>query len=234
MFEITEFKREGLSIKAIGELLGYDRKTIRKYLLAPEAVPGYGPREPNPSKLDPFKEYLADRMKAGVWNAQVLLREIKQRGFQGGDTILKDWLQPQRASAKTVAVRRFETPPGKQAQVDWKHLGYWKLKPGNGRSGASPSPWDIAGGCGRRRRSIRNGARCYACTKAAFHPWGGVPEELIYDRMKTVCLGTDERGEVLWHPVFFDFARYWGFKPRLCRPYRAQTKGKIAYGPSPS
>ena len=57
-----------------------------------------------------------------------------------------------------------------------------------------------------------------------------MPEEILYDRMKTVWLGTDERGEIVWHPVFLDFARYWGFKPRLCRPYRAQTKGKIESG----
>src|SRR5260370_27212697 len=48
--------------------------------------------------------------------------------------------------------------------------------------------------------------------------------------MKTVWLGTDERGEIVWHPVFLDFARYWGFTPRLGRPYRAQTKGKVEAG----
>jgi hypothetical protein len=45
-----------------------------------------------------------------------------------------------------------------------------------------------------------------------------------------VWTGTDERGEILWNSVFLDFARYWGFRPRLCRPYRAQTKGKIESG----
>ena len=48
--------------------------------------------------------------------------------------------------------------------------------------------------------------------------------------MKTVWLGTEERGEIVWHPVFQDFACYWGFTPRLCRPYRAQTKGKVEAG----
>jgi len=52
-------------------------------------------------------------------------------------------------------------------------------------------------------------------------------EEILYDCMKTVWLETDERGEVLWNPVFLDVARYWGFTPRLCRPYRARTKGKV-------
>lgn len=48
--------------------------------------------------------------------------------------------------------------------------------------------------------------------------------------MKTIWTGTDERGEIIWNAVFLDFARYWGFRPRLCRPYRAQTKGKIESG----
>jgi len=64
----------------------------------------------------------------------------------------------------------------------------------------------------------------------AFRQLGGVPEEILYDRMKTVWLEIDERGEVVWHPVFLDFARYWGFRPRLCRPYRAQTKDKVESG----
>src|SRR5262245_46739609 len=64
----------------------------------------------------------------------------------------------------------------------------------------------------------------------AFRQLGGVPKEILYDRMKTVWQGTDERGEIVWQPVFHDFARYWGFTPRLCRPYRAQTKGKVESG----
>ena len=122
--EFMEMKRENLSTQAISQLTGYDRKTVRKYLLTPESAPGYGPRVAMQSKMDVHKPYLEDRLKAGVWNAQVLVREIRQRGYQGGCTILKDWMQPQRAAGMATAVRRFETPPGKQAQVDWGHLGY--------------------------------------------------------------------------------------------------------------
>jgi len=73
-------------------------------------------------------------MQAGVWNARVLLRELRERGYTGGYTLLTDWLRSQRQSTQTNAVRRFETPAGKQAQVDWGHLGTlevdgqeWKL-----------------------------------------------------------------------------------------------------------
>ena len=75
------------------------------------------------SKLEPFKQYLKERLKAGVWNAQVLFRELRERNYSGGYSTLTEWLRPQRKDALTVAVRRFETPPGKQAQVDWGHLG---------------------------------------------------------------------------------------------------------------
>jgi transposase len=64
-----------------------------------------------------------ERLDAGVWNARVLMRELRERGYRGSYTILTDWLRPKRAAARVVAVRRFETPPGKQAQVDWGHLG---------------------------------------------------------------------------------------------------------------
>ena len=125
--DIEELKRQGLSVLAISELTGYDRKTVRKYLLRPDGVPAYLERPAPPSKLDEFKPYLEERLKAGVWNAVVLLGELKERSYSGGYTILTDWLRPQRQAAGAVAARRFETPPGRQAQVDWGHLGSLEL-----------------------------------------------------------------------------------------------------------
>jgi transposase len=109
--ELKELQRQGMSIQAISKLTGWDRKTIRKYVQAAGVVPEYGPRPAQPSKLDAFKPYLEERLRAGVWNAQVLLRELRERNYSGGYTILKDWLQPQREATRTVAVRRFETRP---------------------------------------------------------------------------------------------------------------------------
>lgn len=230
MHEIEELKQTGLSVSAISELTGYDRKTIRKYLLHAPAVPQYEARPPQASKLDPFKPYLRERLAAGVWNAQVLLRELRERSYSGGYTILKDWLHPQRQAGYGAAVRRFETAPGKQAQVDWGHLGYVET------DGVPRKIWGFAITLSYSRRMWAQAAldqrlgTLLRMHEAAFEQWGAVPEEILYDRMKTVWLDTDARGEIVWHPVFLDFARYWGFKPRLCRPYRAQTKGKIESG----
>jgi transposase len=227
--DIEELKRQGMSIHAISRLTGMDRKTITKYLKV-SGIPKYGPRPTEASKLDQFKPLLEERMKAGVWNARVLLRELRERGYQGGYTILTDWLRPQRRAAQAVAVRRFETAAGKQAQVDWGHLGTLEIE------GRQQALWGFTFTLGYSRAVVAVAAvnqklgTLLRMHEEAFREMGGVPEEILYDRMKTVWQGTDERGEIVWNPVFLDFARYWGFKPRLCRPYRAQTKGKVESG----
>ena len=193
-------------------------------------MPVYGPRPAVASKLDAFKPYLEERLRAGVWNGRVLLRELRERGYGGGYTMVTDWLRPQRQAGRAVAVRRFETPPGKQAQVDWGHLGALEM------GGEEQKLWGFTFTLGYSRMMMSEAAvdqklgTLLRMHEEAFRQLSGVPAEILYDRMKTVWLETDERGEIVWHPVFLDFARYWGFTPRLCRPYRAQTKGKVESG----
>ena len=230
MQEIEELRRQGLSIQVIGRLLGFDRKTVRKYLRKPEGPPAYGPRPARPSKLDAYKSYIEERLQAGVWNAQVLLRELRARGYDGGYTILKEWLHPQREAAQTVAVRRFETPPGKQAQVDWQHLGTIELDGQERRLNGFTLTLGYSRMLMAEAALDQKLGTLLKLHEEAFRQLGGVPEEILYDRMKTVWVEVDERGEVVWNSVFLDFARYWGFTPRLCRPYRAQTKGKVESG----
>lgn len=229
MDEIRSMHQQGLSITDIAALTGFDRKTVRKWLTQP-GPPRYGPRVLQPSKLDPYKSYLDARLSVGVWNAVVLLRELRDRGYTGGYSILKDYLRPKRHAAREVAVRRFETPPGQQAQVDWGHLGI--LEDGAHRQAV----WGFVFTLGHSRAMAADAATDQRLEtflrlhETAFEALDGVPHEILYDHMKTVVLGRDERGEVRWHPIFLDFARYWGFRPRLCRPYRAQSKGKVEAG----
>jgi transposase len=86
--ELKELQRQGISIQVISKLTGWDRKTIRKYMQAAGLAPEYGQRSVPPSKLDAFKPYLEQRLRAGVWNARVLLRELRARNYTGGYTIL--------------------------------------------------------------------------------------------------------------------------------------------------
>jgi len=63
----------------------------------------------------------------------------------------------------------------------------------------------------------------------AFLYFGGVPQELLFDQMKAVITRDLrlEGGALIHNAEFLRFARHWGFTPRACRPYRAQTKGKV-------
>lgn len=226
---IRELHRHGLSVMDIQRETGYDRKTIRKYLQETEA-PEYGPRTPPPSILDPYKPYLEERLKAGVWNATVLLRELKGRGFPGQYTVVREFVQVRRKAAKETAVRRFETPAGYQAQVDWGDLGV--LEAGGERKRLSGFVLTL----GHSRAmfcAIATDQRLETLLylhEQAFEALGGVTKEILYDNMRTVTSGRNSRDEVEWHPVFKDFARHWGFEPRVCRPYRPQTKGKVESG----
>jgi transposase len=227
---IEELRRQGLSLCAIAAQTGFDRKTIRKYLANPAQQPRYGPRPKRPSQLEPYKAYIDERLAAGVWNAIVLLRELRERGYRGGYTVLKEYVQPKREASRITAVRRFETLPGRQAQVDWGHLGTLEM------NGEERKLSGFTFTLGYSRMMMAEAAldqklgTLLRMHEAAFQQLGGVPEEILYDRMKTVWTDLDERGEVIWHPVFLDFARYWGFTPKLCPPYRAQAKGKVESG----
>jgi hypothetical protein len=65
----------------------------------------------------------------------------------------------------------------------------------------------------------------------AFTHFGGRTETLLYDNPRTIVLRKDEAsGEVAWNPTFKDRVDFYGFKARLCRYYRAQTKGKVESG----
>lgn len=112
------------SIRKIAETLGISRNTVRRYLRDPDGALVRKPRPKQPSKLDPYKEYIMSRLAEGVDNCVVLLREIRQQGYTGGHTILKDFVRPFRRRTVQQATVRFETLPGEQAQVDFGSFAY--------------------------------------------------------------------------------------------------------------
>ena len=227
--QLYELKGEGRSIRAIARELGISRNSVRKYLRSSE-VPKAKPRPPKPSKLDLYKEYLQHRMGEGLDNCVVLLRELKARGYTGGYTILKDYVQPFRLRHPPQATMRFETEPGEQAQVDWGQFSY--LTP----EGRRRSVWAFVMVLSWsraiyvelvRRANLANFIQCHV---NAFEHLGGVPKGCLYDNGKAVVLGRDKDGRPCWNTRFLDFALLVGFDLRVCRPYRAQTKGKVESG----
>ncbi|MBP2019357.1 transposase [Symbiobacterium terraclitae] len=74
--------------------------------------------------LDPFKPVILQPMQKGVTNASQMLFLLQQRGFKGKIRIVRAFMAPYRPMAAASATIRFETAPGKQAQVDWADFGY--------------------------------------------------------------------------------------------------------------
>ena len=224
--EIRVLHRHGKGIREIAREMGTSRNTVRRYL-RDESAARYKPRPRRASKLDPFKDYVIERLISAAPEripASVLLRELRERGYSGGCTMLKVLvasLKPPQAAVPTI---RFETAPGEQMQVDWAVIR---------RSSNRLSVFVATLGWSRAAYvEFVTDERVETLIEAhenAFLAFGGTPREVVYDNMRTVVLQRHGygRGRHRFHPGFLDFARHCGFQPRLCAPYRAQTKGKV-------
>ena len=117
---ILDLHRQGVPMSAIARRTGVDRKTIRKYIQAGLEPPHYGPRQPRPTLLDAHHAYLRERVATYPdLSARRLLRELRGFGYAGGYSQLTEFLRDVRPAASVGFERRFETPPGQQAQVDF-------------------------------------------------------------------------------------------------------------------
>jgi transposase len=168
-----------------------------------------------PAKLDPYKPYIQQRLAAAAPDlipATVLLAECRGRGYAGSYTMLKAFVASLRPAAAPEPVVRFET-----IRRGTNRLSVFVATLGWSRNTYAEFVSD------ERLETL------IACHEHAFLAFGGVPREVLYDNMKTVVVERDAygRGRHRFHPGFADFAGHCGLRPRLCRPYRAQTKGKV-------
>ena len=122
-FMIRQLHRNGVSISAIARQTGRDRKTIRKVIQAPLTVTPTT-RKRKVRKIDPYTDYLDQRIAAGVFNARRLYGEIVALGYPGKESMVRYYVQAYRPRRAAPATVRFETAPGEQAQVDWGHFGF--------------------------------------------------------------------------------------------------------------
>ena len=227
---ILELHRQGVSVSAIARQLGIDRKTVRSYIKKGLEPPAYKKRPATPGVVDSFVPYLRDRLAAfpGLTGVR-LWRELKERGFAGGYSVVRDCVRELRPPKTTGFEVRFETPPGEQAQVDFaQFVVEFADEPGVRRI-----VWLFSMVLGFSRliwarfvlhQDLQTVLRCHM---AAFASIGGVPREILYDRMKTAVIGEDPEGLVVYNRALVDLARHYGFQPRACRPYRPKTKGKV-------
>ncbi len=227
---IHDLKRQGLSITAIARKVGCDRKTVRRHLERGLEPPAYKPRAPVERIIAPFEAYLQDRVERFPdLSGKRLLREIRDRGYAGGYSAVTDFLRAVRPKPRPPFERRFETPAGRQAQVDFAEFKVeFADEPGIVRKVwlfslvLGHSRWIWGRFCASQ--DLQTVLRCHI---AAFAALGGATTEVLYDRMKTAVIGEDEAGIVTYNASLVALLGHYGSAPRACRPYRACTKGKV-------
>ena len=222
---IKEKALKGKSAYAIGAELGISKNTAKKYMEQPVRPHGLKGKKKG-SKLDPYKPLLNQWLQEGIFNCVVLMERLREVGYDGGMSILKEYVHPYRPAKSAPAVRRYETPSGKQAQMDWGLCQY--LDQENKLHKVAVFVMILGHS---RAKYIEFVKRCdlkslERCMLNGFRHFGGIPKEVLTDNMKTVVTGR-EAGKVLWNTQFADFAAEMGFVPKVCQVRRPQTKGKV-------
>ncbi len=226
---LRHYLEQGLSKTAIAERIGISRRCVYKWIahgdLDRELDATSIRYRPRPTQLDPFHALIRQRLETyPELTAVRLFAEARAAGYPGSLTQLKVFVRRVRPVPPPEAVIRFETPPGQQGQVDFAEvrLPWGKRFAVMFVLGYSRLLW-VQFYARQSLRTLMTGL------EAAFACCGGVPRELLFDQLKAVIL-EDRRplgGRVLENPEFLRFAAHWGFRIRACRPYRAQTKGKV-------
>ncbi len=227
-----KLKEEGKAYNNISLLsreTGFSRDTIRKYLQE-GVVPHKSKGITKGSKLDPYKDYLDEQFECKNFNCESLYDRIKDLGYDGGLTILRDYVRSFRPPPQAISIpertMRFETTFGEQAQMDWGFARYFDERTKRMKlvgclvvvSGAS------------RKRFIEFFSNCrqenlFIGIIHAFQYFGGIFETILTDGMKSIF--DKRRGKIIIYNSHYErFMAELGFSTRLCKIKTPQTKGK--------
>jgi transposase len=230
--EISHLSQAGYSISAISRLTGRDRKTVKKYIQRNHQQPlKMRSRPKRPSKLKNFEADILNYINLAETQeyppCTAIYEKLVQKGYQGSLSLLQKWVKRYREKIYAKVALRFETLPGKQAQVDWGEKKVFDKQAGRYKRvyifcmTLSYS----------RMRFVHFTPRAdmyhfLVCHQEAFRYFGGVTEEILYDQNRCVVIKPRLKDPV-YNQQFLDFAHHYDFMPRVCRPYRPQTKGKV-------
>jgi len=229
---LKHYLEQGMSVSALAVQLGIGRRTIHRWIregqLDRDVDAGevrYTARAPAPQKLDPYKPILLSRLEAyPELTATRLFAGVKAAGYAGGYDAVKVFVRHHRPRTPAEPIVRFETDPGRQAQVDFARFQL---------------PWGVRYALVvvlsySRLLWLRFFARqdmrtLFQGLEQALQSFGGVPRELLFDQMRSVITRDlrMEGGRLVENAEFLRFSAHWGFTARACRPYRAKTKGKV-------
>jgi transposase len=223
--DIKSLKQEGYSIRAIAELTGHSRNTVRRALRAQKPKTYATPKRT--SALAAYQGYVTQRYQECGLSAVRLHDEIKAQGYTGGvDTIrrfvrrLPVYQARQRHAKMTV---RFETPPGLQAQCDWASCGTFRTPTGETvKVYAFVMVLSFSRQLYVEFTTAMDLPVLLQCHLHAFAFFGGFPQQILYDNMKQVRLSQQQ-----FNPLLLDFAQHYGITPKTHQIRRPRTKGKV-------
>lgn len=155
---------------------------------------------------------------------------MKARGYAGSETRVRAWVQPLRAARQVQDTVRFKTEPGQQSQVDWGHSGLIQHQGRQQRLCAFVMTLGWSRTMYLEFTTSMDETAFVRCHPNAWRYFGGIPREIVHDNLRTAVLGRGGTGAIHWNPRYLDLAHGYGFSPRACQPYRAQTKGKVESG----
>jgi len=216
-------EHEGLNASQIAGQLGLDPRTVRRWL-----AEHFRPRKPavRPSKLDPFKNDIRRMLEHYPYSAAQIFQHIAQMGFDGGYTIVKQYVRKVRPP-KQPAFLKLVFAPGECGQVDWGCFG------------------SVNVGNTRRRLSFFVMVLCYSrmmyveftvsqslehflgCHQNAFDFFGAVPGKIMVDNLKSAVLRRIVGQAPVFNPRYLDFAHHYGFAIAPCNVGKGNEKGRV-------
>jgi transposase len=221
----------GWGAKRLSKEFGCARNTVRRYLRAGGAVPFAKPERK--TAFDGLDDWLRERFFRHGGNADVIRQELASEhgiviGLRSVELRVQRWRRELRAQKRATV--RFETRPGHQLQIDFGESRVWI-----GDERVRVHLFVATLGYSRRMHiqpSIRERqVDWFEGMEGTFLRFGGVPAEVLFDNAKALVEHHDAATrEVRFNARLHAFARYWGFSPRACAPYRARTKGKDERG----
>ena len=220
--------RQSLSVAQTARALGLDSRTVAKWA----GVEQFRPRAAvvaRVGKLDAFKGQVVRWLDAHPYSAQQIYQRLCEAGYQGGRTIVKDYVHRIRPRPQQ-AFLKLDFAPGEAAQVDWGEYA------------------TIAVGSTRRRLSFFVMVLCYSrrmyleftvsqtmefflqCHENAFAAFGGVAGRVMVDNLKSAVLQRLVGEAPVFNPKYLDFSRHWGFEITPCNIRAGNEKGRVENG----
>jgi len=223
MLKAHELQAQGFTQKQIAEQLGRSERTIRTWL---KQMPRKRKSPVRKSILDEYKPFIESLVRENPEiNGAKIYEKLQKMGFQGKSSIVREYITKIRKEESQKATIRFETEPAHQAQVDWIEFGrqyvngtMQKLYAFTMVMGFSRMPFV----CFTTRM---DSATLLNCHIKAFRFFGGIPEEILYDNMKTAWYYDGEHWQT--NRQLARFAYHYGFVPKRCKIHRPETKGKV-------